>query len=89
VAAAADGLASGTTKARPTAYCAMKPFFSMRSPSTLSGTNRTEPGSRPSGGNHWTASGTRPSPGTLASRAVTNARSASRWSLSGLAAIST
>ena len=88
MAAAASGVASGTTKARPTAYCAMKPLFSMRRPRTLSGTSRIESGSRPSAGNHATASGTRPSPGTRGSSAVTKARSASRWSLSGLAAIS-
>ena len=78
VAAAASGVASGTTKARPAAYWAMKPLFSTRSPRTLSGTRRIDPGSRPSAGNQATASGTRASPGTRASSAVTNARNASR-----------
>ena len=88
MATAASGVASGTTNARPTAYCAMKPLLSRRSPRTLSGTSRIEFGSRPSAGNQATASGTRPSPGMPVSSAFTNARSASRWSLSGLAAIS-
>ena len=42
MAAAASGVASGTTNARPTAYCAMKPLFSRRRPRTLSGTSRIE-----------------------------------------------